>query len=74
VGDWHDFFQAVIHGDDSPDLQERITVAQQAIEERMRQLIRENLRAKLEEEQICEALQTLRLLRLKLAEGKRKAG
>lgn len=74
MGDWHDFFQAVIHEGDSPDLQDRITTAQQAIEGRMRELIRENIRAKLEEEQICEALQTIRLLRLKLAEDKRKAG
>jgi len=74
VGDWHDFFQAVILGGDSPDLQGRITAAQQAIEGRMRELIRENIRAAQEEKQICEALQTLRLLRLKLAEDKRKAG
>ena len=74
MGDWHDFFQAVILGGDSPDLQDRITAAQQAIEGRMRELIRENIRAAQEEKQICEALQTLRLLRLKLAEDKRKAG
>ena len=73
MGDWHDFFQAVILGGDSPDLQGRITAAQQAIEGPMRELIRKNIRAAQEEKQICEALQTLRLLRLKLAEGKRKA-
>ena len=74
MGNWHDCFQAVIHEGDSPGLQDRIAVAQQAIEQRMRELIRENLRAAQEEKQICEALQTLRLLRLKLAEDMRKAG
>ena len=74
MGNWHDCFQAVIHEGDSPDLQDRIAVAQQAIEQRMRELIRENIRAAQEEKQICEALQTLRLLRLKLAEDMRKAG
>ena len=74
MNNWRDLFQAVVIGDDSPGLQVRITAAQKAIDGRMRELIQENIRASQEEEQICEALQTLKLLRLKLAEDKRKAG
>jgi hypothetical protein len=45
VSTWRDLFQAVLLKTNPPDLEQRVTAAQQAIEERMRELIQENIRA-----------------------------
>jgi DNA-directed RNA polymerase subunit RPC12/RpoP len=67
---WRDLFQDVLLAPDNPALEECIKLAQQAIDKRIRE---GKVRAG-EREQICEALQTLKLLRLKLDENKRKVG
>jgi hypothetical protein len=55
-------------------LEQRVTAAQQAIDERMRELIQENIRASKEEREIRDAVQTLKALRREIDENKRRTG
>jgi hypothetical protein len=72
VSNWRDLFQAVLLKTNPPDLEQRVTAAQQAIEERMRELIQENIRASNEEREIRDAVQTLKVLRREIEENKRR--
>jgi FtsZ-binding cell division protein ZapB len=72
VSNWRDLFQAALLKTSPPDLEQRVTAAQQAIDERMRELIQENIRASREEREIRDAVQTLKLLRREIEENKRK--
>jgi hypothetical protein len=74
VTQWRDFLQAALLKTNPPDLEQRVTAAQQAIDERMRELIQENIRASKEEREICDAVQTLKVLRREVEENKRKTG
>ena len=69
---WRDLFQAVLLKTNPPDLEQRVTAARQAIEERMRELIQENIRASNEEREIRDAVQTLKVLRREIEENKRR--
>jgi hypothetical protein len=73
VSNWRDLFQAVLLKTSPSDLEQRVTAAQQAIDERMRELIQENIRASREEREIRDAVQTLKLLRREIEENKRKS-
>jgi hypothetical protein len=72
VSNWRDLFHAALLKTSPPDLEQRVTAAQQAIDERMRELIQENIRASREEREIRDAVQTLKLLRHEIEENKRK--
>jgi hypothetical protein len=72
VSNWRDLFQAALLKTSPPDLEQRVTAAQRAIDERMRELIQENIRASREEREIRDAVQTLKLLRHEIEENKRK--
>ena len=45
VSNWRDLFQAALLKANLPDLEQRVTSAQQAIDERMCELIQENIQA-----------------------------
>jgi hypothetical protein len=73
VSDWRDLFEAALKTN-SPDLEQRVTAAQQAIDERMRELIQENIRASQEEREIRDAVHTLKVLRREIESKRRTAG
>jgi hypothetical protein len=72
VSNWRDLFQAALLKANLPDLEQRVTAAQQAIDERMRELIQENIQASKEEREIRDAVQTLKMLRREIEENKRR--
>jgi hypothetical protein len=65
---WRDLFEAVLNAPDNNQLERRINQVQEAIERRIEEAMGK-MRAR-EKEQLCQALQTLKLLQLKLHEGK----
>ena len=73
VSDWRDLFEAALKTN-SADLEQRVTAAQQAIDERMRELIQENIRASQEEREIRDAVHTLKVLRREIESKRRTAG
>jgi hypothetical protein len=72
VCNWRDLFQAALLKTNPSDLEQRVTAAQQAIDERMRELIQENIQASKEEREIRDAVQTLKVLRREIEENKRQ--
>jgi hypothetical protein len=72
VSNWRDLFEAALLRTNSPDLEQRVTAAQQAIDERMRELIQENIRASQEEREIRDAVHALKVLRREIEESKRR--
>jgi hypothetical protein len=72
VSNWRDLFEAALLKTNSLELEQRITAAQQVIDERMRELIQENIRASQEEREIRDAVHTLKVLRREIEESKRR--
>jgi hypothetical protein len=72
VSNWRELFRAAQLKTNPLDLQQRVTAAQQAIDERMRELIQENIQASKEEREIRDAVQTLKVLRREIEENKRR--
>jgi FtsZ-binding cell division protein ZapB len=72
VSNWRELFQAAQLKTNSPDFEQCVTAAQQAIDERMRELIQENIQASKEEREIRDAVQTLKVLRREIEENKRR--
>jgi len=56
VSNCRDLFQAALLNTNPSDLEQRVTTAQQAIDERMRELIQENIQASKEEREIRDAV------------------
>ena len=69
---WHDLFEAALLKTNSPDWEQRVIAAQHTIDERMRELIQENIQASKEEWEIRDAVQTLKVLRREIEENKRR--
>jgi hypothetical protein len=63
VSNWRELFQTAQLKTNPLDLEQRVTAAQQAIDERMRELIQENTRTSKEEREVRDAVQTLKVLR-----------
>ena len=72
MSNWRDLFQAALLKANPSGLEHRVTAAQQAIDERMRELIQDNIQASKEEREIRDAVQTLRVLRREIEENKRR--
>ena len=56
MSNWRELFQAAQLKTNLPDFEQRVTAAQQAIDERMRELIQENIQASKEEREIRDAV------------------
>ena len=72
MSNWRELFQAAQLKTNPPDFEQRVTAAQQAIDERMREMIQENIQASKEEREIRDAVQTLKVLRREIEENKRR--
>ena len=73
MSNWRDLFEAALLKTNSPDWEQRVIAARHAIDERMRELIQENIRASQEQQEIRDAVQTLKVLQREIEESKRRA-